>query len=203
VLKVKNQRCIAAFFACLVITVFTNTATTVAQTRVAIVDVGLIFKSHPQFTQQLAALKQAADQFKSASVQQQQGLMQKAEGLKQYQPGSDQFKAIETRLAQESATMEVKQRNKMRTLMQQEAQLHYQTYNQVNSMIQTYCDNTGTQLVLRFNSKQMDANEPNSVMQRVNGSVVFHNPKNDITQQIIARLNQPGGTANAGMQQRR
>ena len=194
----KNKRWIAVFlaFACLTVVAFASPSASMAQTKVAIVDVGQIFKSHTQFSQQLAALKQEAEQFKANSLAQQQQLMQKAEVLKGLKPGSDDFKAAESRLASESATMEVEQRNKMRELMQQEAQLHYRTYNEVNSLISQYCDSTGTQLVLRYNSQQMDPNVPGSVMQRVNGSVVFHNKQNDITPQIVARVSQ-GGTRTA------
>lgn len=203
VLKVKTKRWIAAFFACLTITTFVNISPITAQTKVAIVDVGAIFKSHAVFEQKLAALKTEAEQFKSLSLQQQQQLMQKAEVLKQYQPGSQEFKNLETKLAQESAAMEVEQRDKMRSLMQQEAQLHFQTYSEVNSLIATYCESKGIQLVLRFSNQEMDPKNPNSVMQRVNGSVVYHNQQNDITPQIVARITQINGTANAGVPPRR
>ena len=197
----KNKRWIAAFFSCLAITAFTNVSPAMAQTKVAIVDIGAIFKSHPKFSMELAALKQNAEQFKSNSLKQQQELIQKAEVLKQYQPGSQEFKNSETKLAQESAAMEVDQRDKMRSLMQQEAQLHFKTYSEVNSLIATYCEPEDIQLVLRYNSQQMDPKIPQSVMQRVNGSVVFHNQQNDITQQIVARINQLHGTASAGNDQ--
>ncbi len=75
-----------------------------AQTNVALCDVGLIFKNHPEFTQSLAALKQEAigsylSESDSAAV------IQKAE-VKQYEPGSIVIKS-KTRLAQESAAIEV------------------------------------------------------------------------------------------------
>jgi Skp family chaperone for outer membrane proteins len=200
---VKNKRWIAAFFACLTITSFANISPTMAQTKVAIVDVGMIFKSHPKFSQELAALKQEADQFKTASLQLQQQLIQKAEVLKQYQPGSDEFKNAETKLAQESAAMEVDQRGKMRTLMKQEALLHFKTYTEVNGLIATYCESDGIQLVLRYNSQEMDPKNPSSVMQRVNGSVVYHSQQNDITRQIVARINQLNSTASAAGAQNR
>ena len=174
-----------------------------AQTKVAIVDVGKIFKSHPKFSQELAALKQEAEQFKAASLQVQQQLVKKAEVLKQYQPGSDEFKNAETKLAQESAAMEVEQRDKMRTLMQREAQLHFKTYSEVNGLIATYCESDGIQLVLRYNSQEMDPKNPSSVMQRVNGSVVYHNQQNNITQQIVAKINQLSNTASAAGAQKR
>ena len=203
VLKVKNMRWIAAFFACLLVAFFANISTTTAQTKVGIVDVGLIFKSHPEFAQQLGVLKQEADTFQKAAVQSQQQLVQKAEVLKQYKPGSAEFKNAETSLAQQSAAMEVEQRDKMRALMVKEAQLHFDTYGEVNEVIGQLCEAQGIQLVLRYNSQEMDIKKPASVMQRVNGSVIYHNPGNDITQLIISRISQLKGIAGNGGQPRR
>jgi Skp family chaperone for outer membrane proteins len=118
-------------------------------------------------------------------------------------PGSQEFRNTESKLAQESAAMEVEQRDKMRSLMQAEARLHYQTYSEINSMIARYCESIGVHLVLRYNSQQMDRKNPNSVMQRINGSVVYHDQQNDITPQIVARISQLNGTANTGVQPRR
>ena len=190
VLKVKNMRWIAAFFACLLVAFFANISTTMAQTKVGIVDIGLIFKSHPKFSQQLGSLKQEAETFQQGAVQSQKQLVQKAEVLKQYKPGSDEFKNAETSLAQQSAAMEVEQRDKMRALMVKEAQLHFATYTEVNDIISQLCEAQGIQLVLRYNSQEMDIKNPATVMQRVNGSVIYHNPGNDITQQIIGRISQ-------------
>lgn len=169
-----------------------STQSVQAQTRVAIVDVGRIFKSHPQFTQQLEVLKKRADDFKASSIQAQQDLVQKAEGLKQFQPGSPDYQAKESQLAQESAKMEVAQRATMEELMIAEAKLHFDTYEQVNKMIETYCDSQGIQLVLRYNSEEMDPKDPASVMQRVNGSVIYYKPDTDITDLMIRQV---GGVA--------
>ena len=195
-LKVKTKRWIAVFFACLAISTFANISTSTAQTKVAIVDIGMIFKSHPEFTQRLAALKQEADQFQTTALQQQQKLVQQAEILKQYVLGSPEYKTTETQLAQQSAAMEVDQRDKMRILMKREAQLHYSTYTEINQLVSQYCEASGIQLVLRYNSQEMDPKVPSTVMQRVNGSVIYYNPGNDITQPIIARIAQLSGNAN-------
>lgn len=200
VLKVKNMRWIAAFFACLLVAFLANISTTMAQTKVGIVDIGLIFKSHPEFSQHLGTLKQEADTFQRSAVQSQQQLVQKAEVLKQYKPGSTEFKNAETSLAQQSAAMEVEQRDKMRALMVKEAKLHFDTYSEVNEIISQLCEAQGIQLVLRYNSQEMDTKNPASVMQRVNGSVIYHNPGNDITQLIIGRISQLKGTASAAGQ---
>ena len=190
-----SKRWIAVFLVSQLLTTLGILNTASAQTRVALVDIGEVFKSHPVFTQQLEALKQEAEQFKASSLQLQQSLMQKAEVLKNYTPDSENFKKTEASLAQESAAMEVDQRNKMRKLMQQEARLHFDTYAEVNELIGKYCDDHGIQLVLKYNSAQMDMKNPSSIMQRVNGSIVYHDQSKDITSKIIAQIVQMKGSA--------
>lgn len=192
-----NKRWIAACFACLAMVTFANVSTSVAQTKVGIIDIGLVFKSHPTFSKKLEALKLKADQFKSSSLQRQQNLMRSAEALKQFKPGSTEYRELESRLAQQSAGMEVADKNTMRELMKEEAQLHYFTYQEINRAVSEYCEPLQIKLVLRYNSQEMDPQNPATVMQKVNSSVVFHQPQNDLTQTIIARLTQMNSTAAA------
>ena len=182
-------------------TVFVSSATAHAQTNVALVDIGKIFKSHPVFGQQLEGLRSDAEQFKAQTRQLQQALLQEAQGLKQYEPTSPEFEAEETRLAQKSAAKEVEQRNKMRELMKQEAQLHFDTYNEIKDIIAVYAQQQGVRMVMRYNSQPIDPTVPASIMQRVNGSIVFHTNQKDITEEIVGQIARTyaasrGGTAN-------
>ena len=85
----------------------------------------------------------------------------------------------------------------MRRLMQREAQLHFETYEEVKQIISTYCQQQGIQLVLRFNSDQVDSiSNSQAIMQMVNGNVVYHRNQKDITPAIIQRIVQASGQAN-------
>lgn len=159
-----------------------------AQTNVALVDIGKIFKSHPVFGQQLEGLRQEAEQFKAQTQQMQQALIQEAQGLQEYEPTSPEFKAEETRLAQKSAAKEVEQRNKMRDLMKIEAQLHFDTYNEIKAMIAEYAQKQGVRMVMRYNNQEVDPSVPASIMQKVNSSIVFHTNQKDITQEIVGQI---------------
>lgn len=161
-----------------------------AQTRVALIDIGKVFKSHSSFNQQLEALKQEADQFKAESENVRRQLMIRAEELNAYKAGSEKYRSLETELAQEAASMEVEQRNRLREMVTREAELHFATYQQVSAAIDSYCQQRGIQLILRFNSDPMDPAEPNSIMNKVNGSVVYHAAGKDITDDIIQRVRQ-------------
>ena len=161
-----------------------------AQTKVALVDIGLVFKNHQSFSAALAELRSQADTFKAESQQLQQQLMRKADQLNQYEKESIEFQDLEAKLAKESASLEVDQRSKMRGLLKQEALLHFETYVEVSNFISDYCQEYGIQLVLRFNGEKMDSKSPSSIMQRVNGGVVYNSQAADITKPIIQRLAQ-------------
>ena len=169
-----------------------------AQTNVALVDIGKIFKSHPVFGQQLEGLRQEAEQFKAQTQQMQQALQQEAQGLREYEPTSPEFKAEETRLAQKSAAKEVEQRNKMRDLMKKEAQLHFDTYNEIKAMIAEYAQKQGVRMVMRYNSQEIDPSVPASIMQKVNGSIVFHTNQKDITEEVVGQIARTYAASNGG-----
>lgn len=179
---------VLAATACVVALGFTQPV--LAQTSVGLIDIGKVFKSHPVFGQQLIDLKTEAEQFKAETQQLQQQLQVEAQGLRGLEPSSAEFKAEESRLAQKSAAKEVEQRGVMRELMKREARLHFDTYNEVKQVIANHCEKSGIRMVLRYNSVAMDESDPAVIMQKVNGSVVFHTNQRDITQDIVTQLAQ-------------
>ena len=195
------KRWIAVSFASLAITALFSINAASAQTKVAIVDVGAIFKQHTSFAAALEALKNQADGFKAEALEAQQSLAQRAKVLQTLLPDSDDFRAKQTELAQKAAALQVEQNGVMQKLMEKEAMLHHETYQQVNELISKYCDARGIQLVLRYSNQEMDLAKPGSVMQRVNSSVIYHNPDYDITQAIVGQLSV--AAKDAGLLERR
>ena len=195
------KRWIAVSFASLAITALFSINAASAQTKVAIVDVGAIFKQHTSFAAALEALKNQADGFKAEALKAQQSLAQRAKVLQTLLPDSDDFRAKQPELAQKAAALQVEQNGVMQKLMEKEAMLHHETYQQVNELISKYCDARGIQLVLRYSNQEMDLAKPGSVMQRVNSSVVYHNPNYDITQAIVGQLSV--AAKDAGLLERR
>ena len=179
----------------LTMAIFCHAGQGVAQTKVALIDVGAIFKNHPRFSQELATLKAEAEKFQAKSNEIRQSMMVKAEELSQFTPGSPDYKQLESKLAQEAAAIEVEQKNEMRNMMIREARLHFETYQEVTAVIQNYCLENGIQLVVRYNSTPMDPSQPNSIMQKVNGNVVYHSPNKDVTQVIAQRIAQMSASA--------
>lgn len=164
-------------------------ATAIAQQGVCVVDVAEVFKNHPAFIQELESLKQQAEQFKFELQQRGEQLQARSEKLKDLDIGSPEYKQLESELAQGSAGMEVDRRSRTRQFIQTEAELHYKTYVEVTNLISSVCEQRGYRLAVRYNSLPTDTASPESIMQRVNEYVIFHNPQHDITREIIALLN--------------
>ena len=176
--------------------VFFNSTDVQAQgpTKVALIDIGKVFKSHPNFSAELAKLKAEADQFKMQADRVRADMMQRAEELRksELKPGSERYKEIESQMAQEAAKIDVEQKSRLRELMTREAKLHFDTYKQVSAVIRDFCQPQQIQLVLRYNSQGMNPENPQSIMDKVNGSVVYFAPGKDVTDAIIAKVQQSG-----------
>jgi Skp family chaperone for outer membrane proteins len=168
-----------------------------AQTSVALLDMAVVFENHPAFKSRLAQLKQDADGLQTAVLQQRQALIKEQENLRLlYQPGSQEFKDKEKELALKVTQLEIDSNDKMRDLMVQEAKLHFEIYSEVSRLVDEYCNQFDIRLVLRFNSAAVQPDKPESVMQQVNGAIVYYNPNRDITAAIVQRVAQVRGAAN-------
>lgn len=168
---------------------FAYVAPTIAQTRVAIVDIGVVFDNHPNFKQELQNLRTEAENLQVSVNQQRQQLAKDSEALGlRFNPGSDSYKQYEKELALSVAKLDVDARDKMRELMTREAHVHYDTYAEVNSYIEQYCQNNGIRLVLRYSGGEMTPDNPDSIMQQINGAVVYFRPEKNITEQIVALM---------------
>lgn len=171
---------------------FVISMTCTLHAQVCVVDVAKVFESDPQFNASLENLKQQAEAYKVSLQQAAEQLRVKSEQLQNYEIGSPEYNELESALATESATLDVQRRNKTREFVQLEAKLHFDTYVRVTTAINDYCEQNGYRVALRFNNFEVDPSNPQSIMQRVNEYVVFHQPRIDITQTIIAGV---GGAA--------
>ena len=161
-----------------------------AQTKICLVDMAKVFKAHPTFNRQMEALKAEADQFQSDLQAAQQNIAKMNETLRTMDSTKPEYSDKEAEMTRTSTGLEVERRNKVRDLMQREAQIHYNAYASITQQIDQYCQQNGVPLVIRFNSDPMKADDPASVEQGFNNSVVYYESQHDITAEIIRRIAQ-------------
>ena len=163
-------------------------------TKVALVDISLIFQKNQRFSATMEMMKKEIEQFEESVKGRRQALQAKGEALKQYQPGSPEYRRDEASLAKESADLQVDIGLKKKEIMEREAKVYHAAYQEVVNHVAAIARTNGYGIVLRYNSSTIDPTERSSVLAGVNRSIIYQN-KLDITELVLRSINSQGGAA--------
>ena len=162
-------------------------------TSVAVIDLGEVFKNHPRLKTQLDGMKAQIDSYESFVRQEQKKIQSLAERLKTLKPGTPDYAATEKQYATLQADLQVQVRQKSREFLEQEAQIRYQAYQEIQRHVATFCQKYGIQLVIRFNRVAIDPSKPQEVQMGLNRPIVYQNSL-DITNHIVQSLSSSAPT---------
>ncbi|MFO0912444.1 MAG: OmpH family outer membrane protein [Pirellulales bacterium] len=173
--------------------------------EVAVVDVGEIFQNHPLFTSRMEGLKKEVQQYEQQLEAKGKELMAMKQELdtQAAMKGAPEYKVKEEAMARKQADLAVEAQGKRKEFIEREAQLYYDTYNDVQKLVQQYAQAYNIQLVLRFNRIEMKAEDRNTILQGVNRPVVYYNSRLDITDAIVTYLKSTAGQGAAATQANR
>ena len=171
--------------------------------HVAVIDIGYIFRNHEGFKNALDGIKAEYENYEKQVREQQQSMTAKAEQLKALPAGSPEYRALEEELAGLSTRMRLDLGRKQKERVDKEARVYFNAYREIELMVQRFADRYGIDLVIRYNSEEMDVNKPESVLQGINKFIVF-NRGLDISNHILNELktqSPPPGARNAAAPQ--
>jgi Skp family chaperone for outer membrane proteins len=160
---------------------------TAPATLVAVVDIAKVFEAHPTFKSQLESLQQQAKNADLELESQKKDLSQQSQQLAQLNPGSSDYRQLETNLARYSADVQVHVRQVKKELLLKEARQYYTSFSEIQQAVERVAKKHGISLVLRFDSREMDPTDPQSVMQGMNRAVLLQRNL-DITGLVIEEL---------------
>ena len=160
---------------------------TAPSTLVAVVDIARVFESHPTFKTSLESLQQQAQSVDLDLEGKKKSLTQRGQQLTDLDPASPDYRQLESDLARQAADLQVQVRQVKKDLLQREALQYYESYNEILKTIERIAQQHGIGLVLRFDSRNMDPQDPQSVMQGMNRAVVLQRNL-DITNMVIDEL---------------
>lgn len=156
-------------------------------TSVAVIDLGEVFENHPRLESQLEGIKSQLDSFQTVLRQQQQKLRGLSEELKTLKSGTKTYAEKEKEYANLQTELNVMVRQRKREMLEQEARIRYQAYQEIRDHVSRFCQKYGIQLVVRFDRKTIDAANPQEVLAGLNRPVIYQNSL-DITNHIIELL---------------
>jgi Skp family chaperone for outer membrane proteins len=170
--------------------------------NIAVVDVSIIFKKHARFLGMIEKFKkdvQGAEAKLKTEFDQIKALQEQLKGLT---PGSPDYKQMEQRIAHSGADWQVKQQTQKKDLMEYEGRIYFQVYREIDDSVKRFAQKNEIALVLRYASDPVDdPNDRNEIVRGINKSVVYVDPRLDITDWILTDLNRSSaaGAGNAGV----
>ena len=163
--------------------------------RIAVVDVAYIFKTHPGIKAQVEKVEADLKAYDAQLQTKREELKQAAERLKAYKVGSPEYAAQEEQVASMESKLRLDMARKRKELADAEAKIYYDNYQLIANGVKFLANHYKINLVLRYNSENMDLEKGDSVIRGVMRNVVYHDDSLDMTKGVMQYLDQTLKTA--------
>ena len=157
--------------------------------EIALVNMGKVLKSSKHFTTAIAKLRQETQDLE----QEFKGRSAEINFLKERSQSSDEKTKLEVQAQVErlAVDMRIDMEQAKRRLQEKEAEAYAEFYELTISAIGKIAEDDGLRLVLRYKgSGSVDRSSPKKVLEDLNRAVLYQRGL-DITDRVIALLNQP------------
>lgn len=157
--------------------------------KIGLIDMAQLFKQYQRFQDLRDGLRsqiEAKEKELRASLEKMKSIQEDMKGLSQ---GSDEFVKFEKQLTTIKAQVELSRANAQRDFFRQESKVYKQVYDEVSKAVESYAKHYKYTLVLRFSREDVNSDDPQKVMQDLQRQVVFHQERDDITDKVLAYLN--------------
>lgn len=165
--------------------------------RVAVIDVAYIFKEHPAIKAQVAAVENELKSFDEELNAKREELKNAAAELKTFKVGSPEYSAAEERIAAMESRLRLEMARKRKEISDSEAKIYYENYQRIAAGVEFIAGYHKIQLVLRYNSEEMDLEQGESVIRGVMKNIVYHDKSLDMTSAVMKYLDQTMNVAAA------
>jgi Skp family chaperone for outer membrane proteins len=171
----------------------------------ALLDVSRIFKSHQRFKGMMDDMKADVERAEAQVKAERENIGQLADRLQEFHKGTPEYKQMEEDLAKRQAELAVRVNLQKNEFLQREAKIYNSVYQEILQATDYFCKQNRIDMVLRFNSDQVDVERPDSVLAFINKPVVWYDRGLDITEPILQDLNRnainPGPASRTPTQQ--
>ena len=168
------------------------------------VDLELVFKSYEK-------VKVSNKEYSAALLARKNELMkimseaqEEAQMLSKLAPGSPDYKKHEDRVTELKARHEAGREQAEREFAQKQAEAMATLYKEIQEMVKKIAQWRNLNYVVKVSNQPITGADPNSVMAAISSTVVYCDPRNDITNDVIYNLNRyykatamPASTKNA------
>ena len=166
--------------------------------NLAVIDVGLVFEKHVRFKQQMDALKVDIEQADKGFKAQADDMNRGIEQLKTLKPDDPDYRRRETELAKQRVDFESAKQAKNKEIMDRQSKIYLRTYQEVEDAVKQISVRYNIALVIRFNSKPIDSNDPQEILRGIQRPLVYVDTRYDMTGAVTDSLNRSAPTGPLG-----
>jgi Skp family chaperone for outer membrane proteins len=166
-----------------------NAGRTMAGGPVAVVDLLFIFENHSVFTERKNALQRDKERIEAEFLGVRDELKAIGDKLKDFKPGTKDYNEYEAAYVKAEAEAKAKVQLANKEFMTREGKMYYQTYQEVLEEIKWYAERAGITIVLRYDGKPVDPEDPQDIVKEMTEMVVYYNKATDITHAVLAQIN--------------
>jgi Skp family chaperone for outer membrane proteins len=164
--------------------------------KVGLIDMAFLFSKYEKFDvlrNDLKAEIETADASLKARLEKIKGLQAE---MKDLTPNSEEFIKREKQITDTAASAEGERKNLQRKFMREETKIYQQVYKETLDAVNKYAAIKGYTLIIRYSRDEAaEGDDPQKVMQSLQRQVVFNRPQDDITEKVLAYLNNTYKTA--------
>jgi len=153
------------------------------------VDIEYVFKNYDK-------VKVANKEFNAAMLARKNDLMkvmseaqQEAELMQKFNPGSEDYKKHETRVTELKARHEAGREQAEREFALRQAESMATLYKEIQAMGARIAQWREMNYVVKVSNQPISGTDPNSVMGAISSTMVYADPRNDITSDVVHNLN--------------
>ena len=156
-------------------------------TTVALIDMKRVFDQSPEFRRRVANLKEAVEQAEASIREKQEEIRELQRQLAEESMLRADRERIEVQARDATQALSVEVTLSKKVFTEREAALYLTTYREVQAEIRDYMSEHGIAIVFKFRDHE-ELDSPDEIMKALNAAVVAYHTHVDITDAIIARL---------------
>jgi Skp family chaperone for outer membrane proteins len=141
-------------------------------------------------------VKTLNQEFSAAMMARKNGLMKilseaqsEAEMLAKLAPGTEDYKKHENKVTELKARHEAGREQAEREFTQRQAEMMATLYKEVQTMVRKVAEWRKMNYIVKISNQPVSGANPNSVMAAISSTVVYSDPRNDITADVTHNLN--------------
>lgn len=156
--------------------------------RIAVVDVAYIFKNHEGIKSQVSKVENDLKTYDGQLKAKREELRLAAEQLKTFKINTPEYAAAEERVAAMESKLRLDMARKRKELADAEARIYYENYQRIAAGVKFLAQHYKINLVLRYNSEDMDLEKGDTVIRGVMKNIVYHDDSLDMTKGVMQYL---------------